>query len=188
MSGNAPRSLSRQVALQVLYAVDLATGGGGRPSGEAGRLELAETKVDDAFEAVAENFELPAGARAFAAELVNGVMARRRELDERISEHARNWRLSRMAAVDRNVLRLAAFELLATSTPTSVILDQAIELARRFGDAPSPSFVNGVLAAVARSMRPEEGVTAGASSPSAPPERGVRGAPVEEAGPAWDES
>ncbi len=161
MSAAAPRSLSRQVALQVLYAVDLATGGGGRPAGDA-LPTTAELKVEDAFEAVAQNFELPGGARAFAAELVAGVMGRREELDEKISEHARNWRLSRMAAVDRNVLRLAAYELLATETPTSVILDQAIELARRFGDAPSPAFVNGVLAAVARSLRPDEGVTTGA--------------------------
>ena len=90
-------------------------------------------------------------------------MARRPELDLRISEQARNWRLSRMAAVDRNVLRLATFELVATATPTSVILDQAIELARRFGDAPSPAFVNGVLAAVARAARPAESVLSGAA-------------------------
>ncbi|MDJ0849159.1 MAG: transcription antitermination factor NusB [Myxococcota bacterium] len=169
MSASAPRSLSRQVALQVLYAVDLATGGGGRPEGARGEVAGGALEVEDAFEAVAQNFELPEGARAFAAELVSGVMERRETLDECISEHARNWRLSRMAAVDRNVLRLATFELQATATPTSVVLDQAIELARRFGDGPSPAFVNGVLAAVARSLRPGEdvlasGVTAGEGS------------------------
>ena len=143
MSRPAPRQLSRQVALQVLYAVDLR----GEPS-EPSRLE--------AFDAVAANFELPEGARAFAKELVDGVMGRRAELDAVIAEHARNWRLSRMAAVDRNVLRLATYELVATGTPTSVVLDQAIELARRFGDDPSPGFVNGVLDAVAHSARPDD--------------------------------
>lgn len=137
-----PRQVSRQVALQVLYAVDLSPG--------------SAPAVEEAFAAVAENFELPEGARAFAKELVSGVMAEREALDALISEHARNWRLSRMAAVDRNVLRLATWELRATRTPTSVILDQAIELARRFGDDPSPAFVNGVLDAVARALRPDD--------------------------------
>jgi N utilization substance protein B len=142
VSRAAPRQISRQVALQVLYAVDAAEGRSVSPD------------VDEVFAAVADNFELPEGARAFAKELVSGVMASREALDALIGEHARNWRLSRMAAVDRNVLRLGAWELSATRTPTSVILDQAIELARRFGDDPSPAFVNGVLDAVARSVRP----------------------------------
>ena len=163
MSQPAPRQLSRQVALQVLYALDLR---GERPRA-SGKLEEAGNSQqeapppaplpadpDTAFAAVAENFELPDGARAFAQELVQGVTARRVELDATIAEHARNWRLARMAAVDRNVLRLATYELVATRTPTSVVLDQAIELARRFGDDPSPAFVNGVLDAVARSTRP----------------------------------
>lgn len=183
--GTVARSLSRQVALQVLYAVDLRDRGergserggldappSGAGPGSAG-LDVpcgvasspGSPTVEDAFEAVAQNFELPAGAGDFAAELVHGVMARRQELDDRIRLHAKNWRLSRMAAVDRNVLRLAAYELVATTTPTSVILDQAIELARRFGDAPSPAFVNGVLAAVARAARPAESVLAGAAPP-----------------------
>jgi N utilization substance protein B len=145
VSRAASRQVSRQVALQVLYAVDAAEG----------RQPPAD--VDESFAAVADNFELPEGARAFAKELVSGVMAAREELDALIGKHARNWRLSRMAAVDRNVLRLGAWELSATRTPTSVILDQAIELARRFGDDPSPAFVNGVLDAVARSVRPGQG-------------------------------
>ena len=106
----------------------------------------------EAFEAVARNFDLPEGARAFAKQLVFGVMERREELDRLLGAHARNWRVDRMAAVDRNVLRIAAYELIATDTPTSVVIDQAIELARRFGDDPSPAFVNGVLDAVALSV------------------------------------
>jgi N utilization substance protein B len=108
--------------------------------------------AEEVFESVAENFDLPEGARAFAKQLVCGVMRRRDELDALLADYARNWRVSRMAAVDRNVLRIAAYELLRTDTPTSVILDQAIELARRFGDEPSPAFVNGVLDAVAHAV------------------------------------
>jgi len=145
VSGRVPRRASRQLALQVLYAVDLA---------EAG-------DADEVFASVAQNFELPAGARAFARELVRGVIARRDALDELLARHSEHWRVSRMAAVDRNVLRIAVFELLETHTPTSVVIDQAIELARRFGDDPSPGFVNGVLDAVARAVERPVGRTAG---------------------------
>lgn len=151
MSRRAPRAASRQLALQVLYAVDLAAT---RRGAEAVAPEAAST-----FEAVAGSFDLPQGAEAFAKELVFGVMERRAELDALLAAHTRNWRIERMAAVDRNVLRIAVYELLATDTPASVIIDQAIELARRFGDDPSPAFVNGVLDAVAAAVgrRGEDG-------------------------------
>jgi N utilization substance protein B len=134
----APRSRSRQAALQVLYALDLT---------EATR-SAAPADLDSVFEAVAENFELPEGARDFAAMLVRGIIEHRVELDALLSEHATNWRLSRMAAVDRNTLRIGAYELSHTDTPARVVLDEAIELARRFGADPSPAFVNGILDAV----------------------------------------
>ena len=134
----APRRRSRQVALQVLYAMDLAE------SSRSG----APADVDAVFDAVAENFELPEGAREFAAMLVRGIIEHRVELDALLSEHATNWRLSRMAAVDRNTLRIGAYELSYTDTPARIVLDEAIELARRFGADPSPAFVNGVLDAV----------------------------------------
>jgi N utilization substance protein B len=142
---NAYRHQSRQVALQVLYAVDVV----------GQRSSPAPTSAES-FDGVAANFDLPEGARAFAKELVAGVSAHRDALDARIAEHAKHWRLSRMAAVDRNVLRLAVYELEHGDTPASVILDEAVELARRFGDDPSPAFVNGVLDAVARSVRAGE--------------------------------
>ena len=141
MTRQAPRAASRQLALQVLYAVDLA----------ATRSEQAPDAML-VFADVARNFDLPQGARAFAEELVRGVAEERESLDAHIGRCARNWRVERMAAVDRNVLRLAAFELGRGDAPASVIIDQAIELARRFGADPSPSFVNGVLDAVAREL------------------------------------
>jgi N utilization substance protein B len=104
--------------------------------------------MDAVFEAVAENFELPEGAREFAAKLVRGIIEHRVELDALLSEHATNWRLSRMAAVDRNTLRIGAYELSHTDTPARIVLDEAIELVRRFGSDPSPAFVNGILDAV----------------------------------------
>jgi N utilization substance protein B len=133
----APRRESRRLALQVLYAADLAPD---QPS-------------DSAFDRVAENFDLHPGALAFAKEPVCGTLEARDAIDARIAENARNWRLDRMAAVDRNLLRLAVHELLHTATPAEVVIDDAVELARDFGGERSPAFVNGVLDAVARALR-----------------------------------
>ncbi len=132
------RRRSREAALQVLFAIDVAHAKGAHPS------------VEEALEVAAEHFELPEGARAFAKELVTGVVDRRDEIDARIAEHATHWRIDRMAIVDRNVLRLGVFECCFGGCETAVAIDEAVELARRFGDGPSPRFVNGVLDAIAR--------------------------------------
>jgi N utilization substance protein B len=140
----------------VLYAADLVA-----RTGPAPRIEAV---LDD----VAGHFELAPAARAFAEELVSGVVAAQAELDALLARHASHWKLSRMAVVDRNVLRLGAWELGHSDTPTSVILDEAIELARRFGAESSPAFVNGVLDAVARTLRARagaEGAPAGELEP-----------------------
>jgi transcription antitermination protein NusB len=137
----ASRHRSREAALQILYALDLTA-----RSPDALDPEAAER----VFTSVAEHFELPEGARAFAKELVNGVCGRREALDLVVAKHAFHWRLERMAAVDRNVLRLGAYEILHTETPPQVAIDEALELARRFGGEHSPSFVNGILDAIAR--------------------------------------
>ncbi len=82
----------------------------------------------------------------FCLGLYDGVAAHVDVIDQRLADSAENWRLPRMASVDRNVLRLGAYELLYTpDTPPSVVLDEAIELARRYGSADSSAFVNGVL-------------------------------------------
>jgi len=70
-----------------------------------------------------------------------------------VREAARNWRLERMAVVDRNVLRLASYELAHTDTPVEIVIDEAVRLAKRYGDDPSPAFVNGVLDGVAKLTR-----------------------------------
>jgi len=142
-SDRAPRQRSRQAALQTLYARDFA---GPRQAGGV-------SDVEELFERVAQNFDLPLGARDFALKLVCGTVAELSEIDHLLAANAINWKISRMAAVDRNVLRLGIFELTRTDTPVSVILDEAIQLARRFGGESSPGFVNGVLDAVAKQVR-----------------------------------
>ncbi len=139
---SSPRHRSREAALQALYAAEV-------------RGEIDPARAEHSLAALAEHFELPAGARAFAKELVLGVAAQREEIDRRIALAARNWRLPRMAAVDRNVLRIGAFEILFAGLPREVAIDEAVELARRFGDDASPRFVNGVLDALARDAAPE---------------------------------
>jgi N utilization substance protein B len=139
-SDRAPRQRSRQVALQTLYARDFA---------DPQQID-AETGIRELFERVAQNFDLPAGARDFALELVSGTTSELSAIDELLAANAINWKISRMAAVDRNVLRLGIYELTRTDTPVSVVLDEAIQLARRFGGDSSPGFVNGVLDAVAK--------------------------------------
>jgi N utilization substance protein B len=135
----AARRRSRRAALQALYASDLQT-----------RAARAPEAPEVALDALAEHFELAPGARAFAKELVLGVAAPRAEIDARLRSVARNWRLERMAQVDRNLLRLAAFEILFLGTPAAVAIDEAVELAHEFGDDASPRFVNGVLDALVR--------------------------------------
>lgn len=144
-SKSTPRRRSREAALQTLYAVDVCRGSNS-PESSALRAPSAE----EAFDGIAENFDLPEGARAFAKELACGVVRFLETIDELVETHAVNWRVSRMAMVDRNILRLAIYELLYTETPISIVLDEAIELAHRFGSDSSPKFVNGVLDAVAR--------------------------------------
>jgi transcription antitermination protein NusB len=123
------RSRAREVALQLLFQHD-----------HNANLDRA------AIERFARGRTREPGPAAFALGLYDGVVAHLAEIDQRLADVAENWRLPRMATVDRNALRLGAYELLFTlDTPANVVLDEAIELARRYGSADSPAFVNGVL-------------------------------------------
>jgi N utilization substance protein B len=90
----------------------------------------------------------------FVAELVRGVIGDVAGIDEKITKHAEHWKIPRMPTVDRNILRLAVYEMLRTDTPAAVAIDEALELARRFSGEESVHFVNGVLDAVRRGLPP----------------------------------
>ena len=124
----ARRSRAREVALQVLFEDDLNPG-----RNPAHADEFVERRL--AGEALVE----------FARLLVAGVRRNRPELDQVLAATAENWSLDRMAAADRNVLRLGAFEILHTETPRSVAINEAVQLAKRYGAAHSSQFVNGIL-------------------------------------------
>lgn len=124
----ARRSRARDVCLQMLYQADV------NPD------VSAETVREHIIEQIADE-----STARFCWQLFAGVMEFRPMLDERIQAVAENWAMHRMPPTDRNVLRLGAFELLHTETPHRVVIDEAIELARKFGTAQSAQFVNGIL-------------------------------------------
>ena len=94
------------------------------------------------------------GTKAMAERLARGAQTQVGPIDEAITRASTNWRLERIAAVDRNILRVAAYELMKEpDTPSSVIIDEAVEMAKRFGEADSPAFVNGVLDAIRGAVR-----------------------------------
>jgi N utilization substance protein B len=88
----------------------------------------------------------------FLDQLVTGAVEHVEELDRRITEHAEHWRIERMPTVDRNILRLAVYEMAHSDTPAPVVIDEALELARRYSNEESVQFVNGVLDAVHRDL------------------------------------
>jgi len=90
--------------------------------------------------------------RAFAEELFFGATRQVEAVDKLLAQHIERWRLDRLAAMDRNILRLAVYELTYLHTPAKVVINEAIELARKFSDAEAPAFVNGVLDAVNQSL------------------------------------
>lgn len=90
----------------------------------------------------------------FAAALVRGTVDHLAEVDQQITKHAEHWRMERMPSVDRNILRLAVYEMTRGGTPAAVTIDEALELARKFSNEESVQFVNGVLDAIHREMPP----------------------------------
>jgi len=131
------RRRSRQRALQILFLWDNR------------RQPVDETL--NAFYDTLYSEEHPERDR-FASDLVHGTIQYLDEVDERIRRHAEHWRMERMPGVDRNILRLAVYEMTHSPTPAAVVIDEALELARKFSNEESVQFVNGVLDAVHREL------------------------------------
>jgi transcription antitermination protein NusB len=126
------RRVARECALQMLYQLDV------------GRLTPGE--IHGSFWNMNEQ---PETVRKFAGQLFTGTVDRLEEIDRTIQKHTQNWRLKRMAAVDRNILRVAVYELLSgAKTPATVVINEALEIARKFSTQESAQFVNGVLDSV----------------------------------------
>jgi N utilization substance protein B len=133
------RTKARECALQMLYQWDITREPMDRV---AGLFWQVRSSTDE--------------TRAAAERLARGAQAQLARLDEEITRASHNWRLDRIAAIDKNILRLAAYELMQEpGTPSSVVIDEAVELAKRFSEADSPPFVNGVLDAIKARVRGE---------------------------------
>lgn len=134
------RRRAREFALQMLYQADAS----GAPI-----AEVAGNFWDDRA--------TPDDVRQFAERLARGTAAAQAEVDALLSEHLENWRLDRLAIVDRNILRLAVYEFLhEPETPPIVVIDEAIEVARKFGGEDSWQFTNGILDAVRKKLHPAD--------------------------------
>jgi N utilization substance protein B len=134
------RHRARERALQILFEWDARKG-----------------SIDDAigsfYESLySEQSETRPEPDEFIQRLVRGVVENIADIDRRLTQHAEHWRIERMPAVDRNVLRLAIYEMMALDTPPPVAIDEAIELARRFSGEESVQFINGVLDAAKRDI------------------------------------
>jgi N utilization substance protein B len=132
------RRKARETALQALYQV-----------------ETTGENVDRAIADFAESFELSDQGAEFSWSLVRGVLERRAEIDEQIAAVTANWKVERLSRIDLCAIRVAVYEMLANpELPVEIIIDEAVEIARKFGTRESSKFVNGVLDPIAKRVRP----------------------------------
>jgi len=123
------RRRSREIALQILY-----------------EMEMVQIPPDQAISLVYEHFEAPSSSRPFTENLVLGVVLHRKEIDQLIAAASEHWRIDRMSIVDRNILRIALFEMLhCEDIPPKVSINEAIDLGKTFGTEDSGAFINGIL-------------------------------------------
>jgi N utilization substance protein B len=132
------RRMSRELALKVLY-----------------QMEHSEAPADEALELYRQNFKAPGRLWDYARELVQGIYRERVTIDQRLNEVSRRWRLDRMPRVDRNILRMATYEMLYTPVPPRAVISEAVELAKRYSSDEAPAFVNGVLDSLLATLGPD---------------------------------
>lgn len=134
------RRRARELAIQVLFHMEYNPGDPG-----------------ECFDRVCECFEPPREVRAYAREVVLGVWEKKEELDQRMRRSSKNWRVERMSRVDRNILRLAIYEVLyRKDVPPKVSIDEAVELGKRYGTEESGAFINGILDHIYNELKAEE--------------------------------
>ena len=136
------RRKARECALQMLFAAD-----------------VSQARVDElvgSYWSELGDADVSPAAQEFATRLATGTLSRLEALDERIRSRAEHWRISRMAIVDRNILRLAVYEFLYEPTPRTVAINEALEIARRFSTYEATQFINGILDAIKRDLDEEQ--------------------------------
>jgi len=122
------RTTARRLAMQALY-----------------QLDMGQDTAEIALEAVFSNEEFIDETKVFAEQLVSDIMENRDKIDDIISKRSIGWSIERISAIDRNILRIALYELLFTQTPKSVVINEAVNIAKKFGADESSRFINGIL-------------------------------------------
>lgn len=133
------RSMAREIALQALF-----------------HLEFNEAETQSILETIKEeNKSLSSGAMMYAQQLVDGVSTQKEAIDAELSMYAQDWKVARMPAVDRNILRIAVYEMKyqEEKIDDGIAINEAVELAKRFGTDRSPKFINGVLGKLSRTTK-----------------------------------
>lgn len=140
----ASRHRSRHRAVQILYQSDI-------------RKIAPDEAIASFYDTLySEENEQKPRRDVFMEELVRGVAAIEADIDARIKQHSEHWRIDRMSAVDRNILRMSIYELIEGKIPAAVIIDEALDLSRRFSGDESVSFINGILDAIRKDLVPQE--------------------------------
>ncbi len=133
------RTLAREMAFKLLFQTD-----------------VGRNPWQQAMDRMLEEEPLPDKSREFLEQLVKGTLQHLKEIDQLISQHSREWSLERMANTDRNILRMAVFEIkYIEDVPAGAAINEAVELAKRYGDENSGKFVNGILGQIVREMTSE---------------------------------
>jgi N utilization substance protein B len=133
------RHRSREIALQILYQYDLN-------SAAKSQATPSPKELIEHLKYHYDHFAVPEPLREFIGQIVAGTLNHLTEIDSLLEKQAAHWKVARMGSVDRSLLRMAAYEMLyLKETPTSVVIDEAVELAKQFGTSDTPAFINGIL-------------------------------------------
>lgn len=134
------RTKARETALQALY-----------------QIELADGEVEESLASFTEGLKIAPEAKKYSVAIVRGVFANAPVIDALIKKYSEHWTVKRMAVVDRNILRIAAYELLyCPDVPYKVVIDEAVELAKKYGSEDSGAFINGIVDRMAKTVRDEK--------------------------------
>ena len=133
------RRFSRELVIQFLYLT-----------------EMNEGEVRSQLESFWENNSCEKDVQSFTEDILNDIFDHKKEIDARLEKYSDNWTLSRMTVIDRNLLRMAASELMYSKTvPPKVAIDEAVEIAKKYGAEDSPNFINGILDRILKELKPD---------------------------------
>ncbi|NLH51063.1 MAG: transcription antitermination factor NusB [Myxococcales bacterium] len=134
------RHKAREFTLQILYQHD-----------------AVETPIELVLDLFWRDIQVPPEVREFSDRLVYGVLANQKQIDDLLAQYSENWTLDRMTGVDRNILRVATFEILhCPEIPKNVTINEAVEIGKRFGTEDSGAFINGIIDKIARDFKGQE--------------------------------